>query len=285
MREPITVGPEASGAPPSAQNPDVDVALQGYLPAVLPAASLGYRVAKRALDLVGSGLVLLLLSPLFLVAALLIRATSRGPVFYRQERVGEDGHVFTMYKFRSMYRDADAALHQLAYMRFIQDKAGDGKVNVGTLAPADMGQIVDRFPAAPDAPDAPDAPTWPRRGLRRVRPRPRSEDPRITPIGGLLRKTSIDELPQLLNVLRGQMSLVGPRPPIPYELQWYQMKHLLRLTVRPGMTGMWQVYGRGRVPFECMVDMDIAYIKRRSLLLDLKLLVLTLPSMLLARGA
>ncbi|MGH2515058.1 MAG: sugar transferase, partial [Ktedonobacterales bacterium] len=111
-----------------------------------------------------------------------------------------------------------------------------------------------------------------------------AEDPRITPFGALLRLTSIDELPQLFNVLLGDMSLVGPRPPIPYEVRMYQRKHLLRLAIQPGVTGIWQVYGRNRVPFEQMVDMDIEYIKTRGFWLDLKLLLQTVPALFASRA-
>lgn len=245
---------------------------------------LGYRIAKRTLDVIVSATILLLLSPLLAATALIIKLTSPGPALFRQQRVGEGGRIFTMYKFRSMYSDADHSLHQIAYTHFVQGKGGNGKVTKESLVLAGWS------PAASDADD--DAIEtirvqqrgWLRLRLHRLRPLLHAEDPRITPIGALARITSIDELPQLYNVLTGDMTLVGPRPPIPYEVRLYQHKHLQRLTVRPGVTGIWQVYGRNKVPFEQMVDMDIEYIKRRSFWLDLKLLLITAPAVLLSRS-
>ncbi|MBF6591621.1 MAG: sugar transferase [Ktedonobacterales bacterium] len=244
----------------------------------LPQASRSYLMMKRTLDIGLSALVLLALAPLLALIAVLIRLTSRGPILFRQVRVGEGGRLFVMYKFRSMYHDADHTLHQLAYTQFIQGKGGNGKVGSQTLALASAeGQGHATPPLAPRAARIGRV-LWRIRGLLHL------EDPRITPVGALLRLTSLDELPQLFNVLAGHMSLVGPRPPIPYEVRLYQSKHLLRLTVRPGLTGIWQVYGRGHVPFEQMVDMDIEYIRRRGVWQDFKLIVLTLPAMLHAHG-
>lgn len=240
-----------------------------------------YGIAKRVLDVIAAGLALVLLSPLLLIAALLVRFTSPGPVLFRQQRVGEGGRVFMMYKFRSMRVDADSMLHQLAYERFVQGQGGDGKVghDVLTLAglvPVDVVGAADSGGARPGQLRA---------ALQRLRAALASTDPRVTGVGHLLRLTSLDELPQLYNVLVGDMSLVGPRPPIPYEVRYYKTKHLRRLSVLPGLTGFWQVYGRNRVSFEQMVDMDIAYIESRSFWLDLKLLLLTVPSMVLHRTA
>jgi lipopolysaccharide/colanic/teichoic acid biosynthesis glycosyltransferase len=221
----------------------------------------GYLATKRVVDIFLSLCALIALSPVLLVVAILVRVTSTGPIIYRQRRVGEGGRMFTMYKFRSMYENAGDHLHRQAYARFMRGAGGNGKVDHETLAalggtshlPTAMG----RKPA----------------------------DPRITSIGAFIRKTSIDELPQLVNVLRGEMSLVGPRPPIPYEVRLYAGPHLRRLRARPGITGFWQVFGRGRVEFEKMVEMDLDYIGRRSLWLDFRLLVLTVPVVLLRRGA
>lgn len=245
---------------------------------------LGYRIAKRTLDIVVSATILLLLSPLLAATALIIKLTSPGPALFSQQRVGEGGRIFTMYKFRSMYMDADHSLHQIAYTHFVQGKGGNGKVTKESLALA--GLTSTEADTSDDALD--DLPVkqrgWLRLRLHRLRPLLHAEDPRITPIGALIRLTSIDELPQLYNVLVGDMTLVGPRPPIPYEVRLYQHKHLQRLTVRPGVTGIWQIYGRNKVPFEQMVDMDIDYISRRSFWLDLKLILITAPAVLLSRG-
>jgi lipopolysaccharide/colanic/teichoic acid biosynthesis glycosyltransferase len=244
-------------------------------PVALPTA---YLRAKRALDVVVSLTVLMTLSPLLALVALLIRATSPGPALYRQRRVGEGGRIFTMYKFRSMYHNADHTLHRQAYARFVHGHHGNGKVDQAALAALAPEQIQQRLSAA--SVGNPVRRCW-RRVVQTVIP----DDPRITLVGALIRRASIDELPQLFNVLRGDMSLVGPRPPIPYEVRLYSPRHLGRLAVTPGVTGVWQIYGRGRVPFEHMVDMDLEYIERRSFWLDFKLLALTIPTVLFTRGA
>ncbi len=248
----------------------------------LPTLPLTYRVAKRSLDIAVSATVLLVLSPLLALTALVIVLTSRGPALFRQQRVGEGGRLFTMYKFRSMYPDADHTLHQIAYTHFMRGRGGNGKVGRETLSLAAMEQPSPK--AAGALATAERRRGWLRQQLHLLRPLLHAEDPRITPIGALIRLTSIDELPQLFNVLIGDMTLVGPRPPIPYEVRLYRQKHLLRLTVRPGITGLWQVYGRNRVVFEKMVDMDLEYIRRRTFRLDIKLLFLTLPALLFSRG-
>jgi lipopolysaccharide/colanic/teichoic acid biosynthesis glycosyltransferase len=234
-----------------------------------------YHVAKRALDVLGSAALLLLLSPLLVVVAVLIWLTSPGPVIYRQQRVGKGGRIFTMYKFRSMRQGADHDLHRQAYARFMRGHAGGGKVDAATLAELAPTAEWHRQPAQ----------SAQRGTLARVRAWLTPEDPRVTWIGHLIRRASIDELPQLVNVLRGEMSLVGPRPPIPYEVRLYSRRHLRRLEVTPGVTGMWQVCGRGVVPFDQMVDMDIIYIAYRSFWLDLRLLARTLPAVLRSHGA
>jgi lipopolysaccharide/colanic/teichoic acid biosynthesis glycosyltransferase len=234
-----------------------------------------YFMAKRGLDILGSAIILALASPLLLLVALLIRLTSPGPIIYRQQRVGKGGRIFTMFKFRSMRRGADHDLHRQAYARFVRGHAGSGKVDAATLAEL-----------APAARQHRATAQLGRQGvLALVRAWLTPEDPRVTWIGHLIRRASIDELPQLVNVLRGEMSLVGPRPPIPYEVRLYSPRHLRRLEVTPGVTGMWQVCGRGVVPFDQMVDMDIIYIAYRSFWLDLRLLARTLPAVLRSRGA
>lgn len=243
----------------------------------------GYRIAKRTLDLIVSTTILLLLSPLIGVVALIIKLTSPGPALFSQQRVGEGGRIFTMYKFRSMYSNADHSLHQIAYTHFVQGKGGNGKVTKESLALAGIAATASTMEDDAVAAIPVKQRGWLRLRLHRLRPLLHAEDPRITPVGALIRITSIDELPQLYNVLTGDMSLVGPRPPIPYEVRLYQRKHLQRLTVRPGVTGIWQIYGRNQVPFEQMVDMDVEYIKRRSFWLDLKLILMTVPAVLLSR--
>ncbi len=207
-------------------------------------ASIGFmpvaRVSwlKRGLDLLMGAAVLVALSPLFLIVALAIKLDSPGPVLYRQSRVGKDGRVFPMFKFRSMRKNAESHLDQLQ----AQNEA-----------------------------------TGPLFKMRR--------DPRITRVGRVLRRLSIDELPQLFNVMRGEMSLVGPRPPIPAEVGKYDEWQLARLRAIPGMTGLWQVSGRSEVPFHDMVRLDLHYIRNWSLGLDLEILVRTLPAVLSNRGA
>jgi lipopolysaccharide/colanic/teichoic acid biosynthesis glycosyltransferase len=220
----------------------------------------GYFLAKRCLDCSVALIALIACAPVLLVAALLIRLTSRGPALFCQKRVGFGGRHFVMYKFRSMYVNCDERLHQLAYEQFLRGERSSGKV--------DGAQVANEQPQA----------NTPRRGGA-----PR--DPRVTPLGHVLRHTSLDELPQLFNVLRGDMSLVGPRPPIPYEVGLYDSWHLRRLDTLPGMTGPWQVHGRSRVSFEEMVQMDLEYIQKQSFWYDLKLLALTVPAVLSRKGA
>lgn len=196
-------------------------------------------LAKRALDVVGAALGLLLLLPLFLLVALAIKIQDGGPVFFSQQRVGRGGRLFACPKFRSMVTDAESLREQLQ----AHNEHGDG--------------ITFK--------------------IRR--------DPRITAIGRIIRKTSIDELPQLWCVLAGQMSLVGPRPALPAEVARYRAADLMRLAVKPGLTCFWQVQGRGDLPFEQQVQLDIRYIEQRSLRLDLWLLFATVPAVLAGRGA
>ncbi|HEX8142199.1 MAG TPA: sugar transferase [Pyrinomonadaceae bacterium] len=202
------------------------------------------RLVKRISDLLIASAALTILSPLWLIIALIIKLDSKGPVFYKQERVGMDGRIFLFYKFRSMHMNSDDALHREYQQRYI---AGSPEANLG-----DQEQPVYKLVT----------------------------DARVTRIGRVLRRLSLDELPQLLNVLRGDMSVVGPRPPIPYEVEAYDLWHRKRLDMKPGLTGLWQVSGRNRLPFDEMVRLDLYYIENWSLLLDLKIILRTLPVML-----
>ncbi|TAK34880.1 MAG: sugar transferase [Chloroflexota bacterium] len=207
-----------------------------------------YAAAKRWVDIVVSALLLVILAPVLGICALAVRLDSPGPVLFRQQRVGEQQKPFTMLKFRSMFASNDARLHKEYTAAFIQGKAQTNESGDGAVF-----KIVD--------------------------------DPRITRVGLWLRRSSLDELPQLWNVLMGEMSLVGPRPPIPYEVAHYQPAHLGRLAVKPGITGLWQVSGRSVTTFEQMVAIDLEYIRTRSLALDTAILLKTIPVVLLARGA
>jgi exopolysaccharide biosynthesis polyprenyl glycosylphosphotransferase len=204
----------------------------------------GARLLKRAFDLTVAAAALVLLAPLWLLIAALIKLDSRGPVLYAQERVGMDGRIFLFLKFRTMRAGADDTEHREYQRRYIQ---GRPDTNMGdSLRPVYKLHT----------------------------------DPRITRVGRALRRTSLDELPQLLNVLRGDMSVVGPRPPIPYEVEAYELWHRKRLDMKPGMTGLWQVSGRNRLSFDEMVRLDLFYIENWSLRLDLKIMLRTLPVLL-----
>jgi len=208
-------------------------------------------VIKRAIDIVGSGALLLMLSPFLAAIVALIKLTSKGPVIYKQERLGQFGARFNCLKFRTMYTNNDPKIHQEYVQQFIAGKDGLDKSG-GTGAP--VYKLV--------------------------------KDPRITFIGSFLRKTSLDELPQFWNVLRGDMSLVGPRPPVPYEFEVYDIWHRRRvLEVRPGVTGLWQVSGRNRTRFDEMVRLDLRYTQNWSIWLDLKILMATPKAVFNGGGA
>ena len=199
----------------------------------------GAYLVKRLIDIVASILLLIVLTPLFVVIMLLIYQSSPGPVFYKQTRVGRWGKLFTMWKFRSMYPDADARLKEM-------------------MAQNEMsGGVIFKM----------------------------KNDPRIIPVGRFIRKASIDELPQLWNVLKGDMSLVGPRPALPSEVNQYSLQDRQRLEVIPGITCIWQVSGRSDIPFPQQVQLDVQYIQSQSVWLDIKLLLQTIPAVLLSRGA
>jgi exopolysaccharide biosynthesis polyprenyl glycosylphosphotransferase len=208
------------------------------------------RFVKRASDIVISLIAIIFLSPVLLLVSLLVKAGSRGPVMFRQERVGMDGRIFLCYKFRTMQADADDAAHREAYRKNIE---GDHDANAGDPVKPVFGKVKD--------------------------------DPRVTSTGRWLRRSSVDELPQLFNVLKGDMSIVGPRPPIPYEVEDYDIWHRKRLDMKPGITGLWQVSGRSRLTFEEMVRTDLYYIENWSLWLDLKIILLTLPAVWRGDGA
>ncbi|MFC1496507.1 sugar transferase [Candidatus Margulisiibacteriota bacterium] len=195
-------------------------------------------LVKRSFDIIFSSVLLIILTPLFLIVALLIKLDSVGPVLYCQDRVGKDGRRFNCYKFRSMVVGAD-------------------KLKESMLEQSDVDGHIFKIKA----------------------------DPRMTKFGNLIRKFSIDELPQLYNVLVGEMSLVGPRPPLPKEVKKYSTWHKKRLRVTPGITGLWQVSGRSHLPFEDMIRLDIYYIENWSLWLDIKILFKTIPVVLIGSGA
>lgn len=197
------------------------------------------QAAKRTMDMVGSAIAMLLTAPVFFVTALAIKCESPGPILFRQLRVGIDGRLFTMFKFRSMYVDAEQRL--------------DDVMSANEMS----GGVIFKM----------------------------KHDPRVTKIGRLLRKASIDELPQLWNVFHGDMSLVGPRPPLPSEVEQYSLNDRQRLHVRPGITCIWQVSGRSDIPFEKQVQLDIDYLHTQSLWTDIKLLLRTVPAVLFSKGA
>ncbi|MFM2067295.1 MAG: hypothetical protein RLZZ584_2204 [Pseudomonadota bacterium] len=214
---------------------------------------------KRALDIVGASLSLCLLAPLMLLVACAVALSSPGPVIFRQTRLGRAGRPFTFYKFRSMRVDADDGVHRAFVAALIRHGGGAASASAGAPAGA----------AAPAQ-----------------APYKLAADPRVTPLGRWMRRTSVDELPQLLNVLKGEMSLVGPRPALAYETALYQPWHLARLlSVRPGLTGLWQVEGRSRVSFDEMVRMDLRYIRDCTLRLDLSILLRTPLVVVRGRGA
>ncbi|MCD6086729.1 MAG: sugar transferase [Candidatus Hydrothermae bacterium] len=200
-------------------------------------------MAKRAFDIIFSYTVLVFGFPLFLILGLIVKLSSKGPVLFKQVRIGEKKKPFVFYKFRTMYMNNNHDLHKEYVKELITSnkKAGNAyKIE---------------------------------------------KDPRVTPIGRFLRRTSLDELPQFFNVLKGDMSVIGPRPPIPYELRYYKDWHFQRLETKPGITGLWQVSGRTLLPFDEMVRLDIEYSKKRSFALDLYILIKTIPAIIAGKGA
>lgn len=199
----------------------------------------GSYLVKRLFDILASFILLLLLLPMFGVIALAIRLESPGPILFKQMRVGRWGQLFTMWKFRSMYVDAEARKAELLQQNEM------------------AGGVIFKM----------------------------KQDPRVTRVGRLIRKTSIDELPQLWNVLKGEMSLVGPRPPVISEVNQYSLADRRRLEVIPGITCIWQVSGRSEIPFEQQVELDVQYIESQSFWTDIKILLKTIPALLLGKGA
>ena len=201
------------------------------------------RPLKRVFDAVSSAVLLVLLAPVLLVVVVLIRATSPGPALFRQARVGQGEKTFTILKFRTMYVGCSDELHQ-SYVRSL-------------LSGEPVGSCGELFKLA--------------------------DDPRVTRVGAWLRRSSLDELPQLINVLRGDMSLVGPRPVLPFEAEMFDGEQRLRFGVRPGLTGLWQVSGRSRIGFLEQLAIDARYVRDQSGMLDLKILFRTVPALLLRR--
>jgi len=207
-------------------------------------------IAKRVLDVMGSLLGILLLSPLFLALAAIIKITSSGPVLFQQKRIGQNGKPFTFLKFRSMYANNNAQIHQEYVTKLIAGEAN--------LEQSGGGKPAFKL----------------------------TNDPRVTPIGRFIRRTSLDELPQFFNVLSGEMSLVGPRPPVPYEYEAYDLWHRNRMMeVKPGITGLWQVTGRSRTTFDEMVRLDLQYAGSWSVLMDLRILLQTPKAVISGEGA
>jgi lipopolysaccharide/colanic/teichoic acid biosynthesis glycosyltransferase len=205
------------------------------------------------MDVVGGAMLLVIFAPVFLVIALAVKTTSEGPVFFRQRRIGQYGKAFVFLKFRSMYVNTDSGVHETYVKQLI---AGQALCHPGKRG--DNGAAVYKL----------------------------TNDSRVTRVGKLLRRTSLDELPQIVNVLRGEMSLVGPRPAIPYELAAYQTWHRRRvLEVKPGITGLWQVNGRSRVKFDEMVRLDLRYANTWSPWLDIKILLSTPRAVWQGEGA
>jgi lipopolysaccharide/colanic/teichoic acid biosynthesis glycosyltransferase len=212
-----------------------------------------FTVTKRVMDIAGSLILLILSAPVLLMAATAVKVSSKGAILYRQRRIGQYGKPFIFLKFRSMYADNDPAIHREYVTQLIAGQA-------------------QRHPANGNGDGT---------GFYKL-----TNDKRVTPVGAFLRRTSIDELPQLFNVLMGEMSLVGPRPAIPYEVAAYQTWHRRRvLEVKPGITGLWQVDGRGRVEFDDMVRLDLRYAREWSPWLDLKILLRTPRAVIVGAGA
>jgi lipopolysaccharide/colanic/teichoic acid biosynthesis glycosyltransferase len=206
-----------------------------------------YLLLKRCIDITFTAFILLPLVLIAVIVALCIRLDSQGHIFFRQKRIGLHGKAFFMYKFRSMYERSDDQTHRQDIDRYMKGEA---------ISSGSEGELAYK----------------------------RTNDPRVTRVGRFLRKTSIDELPQFINVLKGEMTLVGPRPPLPYEVEYYSAYENLRMSGKPGLTGPWQVYGRSRVPFQTMVEMDIAYLQQQSIREDLRLILLTIVVMVQGMG-
>jgi lipopolysaccharide/colanic/teichoic acid biosynthesis glycosyltransferase len=206
-----------------------------------------YPIARRAAEMVLAAILLILLAPLFLLFTLAIRWESAGPALYRQIRVGKGGRPFTFFKFRSMYRDVDRGAHQAFLTAFVNGTVHAGENGKDVYKPVRAGQV--------------------------------------TRVGRFLRKTSLDEMPQLINIIKGDMSFIGPRPNVLAEVEAYKEWHKKRLEVLPGITGLAQVNGRSSIPFDQIVRFDIEYVENQSLFMDLKVLWRTVPTVLRGQGA
>ncbi|MDZ7859879.1 MAG: sugar transferase [Candidatus Krumholzibacteriota bacterium] len=207
------------------------------------------KTVKRVVDILVSIIVLIVGLPFFLAIIILIKVTSKGPGFFKQDRVGKNGRIFTFLKLRTMKVDSDNSRHKEFCRKFIENE------NFGVEIEGKdhkVFKIVD--------------------------------DPRVTGVGKFLRKTGLDELPQFINILKGEMTLVGPRPPLKYEYKYYNNWHKQRLNVKPGLTGLWQVSGRSRVSFHEMVMLDLYYIENCSLMMDLKIVLKTIPVIFTGSG-
>lgn len=236
---PLTPGRDIPSPMVTAQrNPDTDRFARNFQDPLIPCKTVSYRYVKRFFDIVISLVMLLFAAPFMLVAALLVKFTSPGPVIFKQVRVGMGGRLFWCYKFRSMCADAEKRKETLMHLN-----ETDGPV----------------FKI--------------------------KNDPRVTPVGRILRKLSIDELPQLFNVLKGDMSIVGPRPPLPSEVEKYGSRERGRLAVRPGLTCLWQVSGRSSIGFDRWMELDLLYIETMSLTNDIKIVLKTVPAVLKGSGA
>lgn len=200
----------------------------------------GYIVVKRLIDLIGAILGVIVLLPIFLIVALAIKLEDpKGPIFYAHQRLGKNGELIPVYKFRSMYQNADKMIDS-----FNEEQKKEYQENFKL-----------------------------------------KNDPRVTKIGKILRKTSLDEIPQLVNVIKGEMSIVGPRPIVKQELEKYAGYEDLLLSVQPGLTGMWQAFGRSDISYEDRVQMDVEYVNNKSLILDLKIIIYTVISVIKGTGA
>jgi lipopolysaccharide/colanic/teichoic acid biosynthesis glycosyltransferase len=244
--------------------------MEADLPAFVAPAAGGWLIdtSCRALDIVGSAVLLVLLSPLLIAIAVVVRLDSPGPAVFRQQRIGRGRKPFTVNKFRSMSDGAAHDRHREFVLGLIKGESPRHDIAAGELGGQDA--VSDEIPGRDDPP---------RPYYKMV------ADPRVTRFGRLLRRSSLDELPQLWNVLRGDMSLVGPRPAIPYEVDHYPPEWLDRLAVKPGITGLWQVGGRSQVTLDEMVRLDVEYACRRTLWLNLWILARTVPAVLGAHGA
>lgn len=213
------------------------------LPLTLEVTAVKRNFIKRLFDILFTLGALLIVLPVLLICALLIACTSKGPIIYGHKRVGRGGKLFTCYKFRTMFQDADKRLKELLESNILLSEE------------------------------------WNRNHKLK-------DDPRVTPIGRFLRRTSLDEFPQFWNVLRGDLSVVGPRPVVKEELiKFYGQNAIAILKVRPGLTGLWQVSGRSETSYEKRVQLDLEYVEKHSLLLDIKIVLKTIPALLYSRGA